>query len=429
MAPRFQELGVSSDSDPRWGLRQDEFITELRGTRGTKKFREMRENDPIVGAILMAMDMMIRAVDWRIEGEDQAGNDFLESVINSMDTATFEEFISDVLSFLPYGFSVFEIVWKRRPEDGRIGIAKLAPRAQWTIDRFDTTDTGEITGVWQMATQKSVFIPYEKVLHFRTVSINDDPAGRSVLRSAFTSWYYQNKIKEIEAIAIERELNGLPMATVPSEYLRADATPDQIAFVNSLKQILRDVRKNEQGYIIVPSDLYQDDDGRFTSTKMVEIKLLTSQGTRDIDTGKTILRYQQDMARSVMADFVMLGANDRGSFALSESKADLFLRALEGFVDSIAGTLNRVLVPRLWAMNGMTTPMPKITRGRIAPVQLDELGNFIQRLTLAGADLFPDDVLDRHVRDVAGLPPPDPNRPPRPAQVAPEAPPAEEPPA
>jgi hypothetical protein len=372
---------------------------------------------------------MIRAVDWRIEGEDQAGNDFLESVINSMDTATFEEFISDVLSFLPYGFSVFEIVWKRRPEDGRIGIAKLAPRAQWTIDRFDTTDTGEITGVWQMATQKSVFIPYEKVLHFRTVSINDDPAGRSVLRSAFTSWYYQNKIKEIEAIAIERELNGLPMATVPSEYLRADATPDQIAFVNSLKQILRDVRKNEQGYIIVPSDLYQDDDGRFTSTKMVEIKLLTSQGTRDIDTGKTILRYQQDMARSVMADFVMLGANDRGSFALSESKADLFLRALEGFVDSIAGTLNRVLVPRLWAMNGMTTPMPKITRGRIAPVQLDELGNFIQRLTLAGADLFPDDVLDRHVRDVAGLPPPDPNRPPRPAQVAPEAPPAEEPPA
>lgn len=429
MAPRFQELGVSSDSDPRWGLRQDEFITELRGTRGTKKFREMRENDPIVGAILMAMDMMIRAVDWRIEGEDQAGNDFLESVINSMDTATFEEFISDVLSFLPYGFSVFEIVWKRRPEDGRIGIAKLAPRAQWTIDRFETTDTGEITGVWQMATQKSVFIPYEKVLHFRTVSINDDPAGRSVLRSAYTSWYYQNKIKEIEAIAIERELNGLPMATVPSEYLRADATPDQIAFVNSLKQILRDVRKNEQGYIIVPSDLYQDDDGRFTSTKMVEIKLLTSQGTRDIDTGKTILRYQQDMARSVMADFVMLGANDRGSFALSESKADLFLRALEGFVDSIAGTLNRVLVPRLWAMNGMTTPMSKITRGRIAPVQLDELGNFIQRLTLAGADLFPDDVLDRHVRDVAGLPPPDPNRPPRPAQVAPEAPPAEEPPA
>jgi hypothetical protein len=63
-------------------------------------------------------------------------------------------------------------------------------------------------------------------------------------------------------------------------------------------------------------------------------------------------------------------------------------------------------------MNGKDkSTMPKISRGRIAPVDLDELGQFIQRLALSGVDLFPDDILDGHLRDVAGLPAPDPNRP------------------
>ena len=44
---------------------------------------------------------------------------------------------------------------------------------------------------------------------------------------------------------------------------------------------------------------------------------------------------------------------------------------------------------------------------------LNELGQFVQRLSLAGVDLFPDDTLELHLRNVAGLPAPDPNRPPR----------------
>lgn len=410
MVGRFQELGVASDNSPNWGLRQDEFLTELRGTRGIKKFREMRENDPIIGAILTAIDMMLRAVRWRVEGPDEQGNDFIESCINGMSDRTFEEFIADALSFMPYGFSLFEIVYKRRA-DGLIGISKLAPRAQWTIDRFEVTETGDIKGVWQAAAQKNTYLPFQlyngvaKMLHFRTVSINNEPAGRSVLRSAFTSWYAQNEIKRIEAIAIERELNGLPIVTVPSEYLSPDASDGQKAFINQIKKIARDVKRNEQGYIILPSDLYADDDGKLSTTPMVDFKLVASQGTRDIDTGKTIQRIQLDMARSAMADFIMLGSNDRGSFALSQSKAQLFLRALEGYADVLAGTLNRVLIPSLWKINGLDpAKMPKLMRGRVAPVDLEELGNFIQRATLAGAELFPDQALENHVRDVAGLP-------------------------
>lgn len=413
MVGKFQELGVASDYNPSYGLRQDEHIVQLRGTQGVKKYREMRENDPVIGAILMSMDMMLRSVKWRVEGGTDKGREYVESEMHCMADRTWEEFISDVLSFLPYGFSIFEIVMKRR-EDGMIGLKKLAPRAQWTIDRFQTDNNGDIRGVWQIAAQKNVYIPYNKLLHFRTAAINNEPSGRSVLRSAFTSWRYQNEIKYIEAVAIERELNGLPIARVPSEYMGSGASENQKAFLNSIKKIVRDVKRNEQGYIILPSDLHADDDGKLTNKYLVEFDLIASKGTRDIDTSKVILRYQQDMARAVMADFVMLGANDRGSFALSKSKADLFLKALEGYMDTIQGVLNRRLLPKLWEANkGLLAPedMPKLSRGRVAPVDLDELGQFVQRLTLSGADLFPDEGLDKHLRDIAGLPEGDPNRP------------------
>jgi hypothetical protein len=411
MARPYNELGVASDTRPDWGIRSDEFVVQLRGRQGIRKYREMSENDPIIGAILTAMTMMLRSVEWRVEADNEADKEFVESVMHGMDDKSWEEFIADVLTFLQYGFSVFEMV-PRRDDDGMIRIKKLASRAAYTIDRFETTDSGDILGVWQIAARKNVFMPYSRILHFRTTSVANEPSGRSVLRSAYTAWNAQNNIKYFEGVGIERELNGLPIAYIPSEYMASDASDAQKALYNQVKKILRDVKRNEQGYIVFPSDLYANEDGSLTNNRMVEFDLVASKGTRDIDTGAVIVRYQQEIARSVMADFVMLGANDRGSFALSQSKADLFLRALEGYADTITAQLNRKMIPTLWEMNGKDkSTMPKISRGRIAPVDLDELGQFIQRLALSGVDLFPDDILDGHLRDVAGLPAPDPNRP------------------
>jgi hypothetical protein len=356
------------------------------------------------------MTMMIRSIEWRVEGESDEANDFVRSVMHGMDDKSWEEFISDVLTMLPYGFSIFEMV-PRRDKDGLIRMKKLAGRSPWTIDRFETNQNGDVLGVWQVAAQKNVFIPYPRLLHFRTTSISGEPSGRSVLRSGYTSWRAANNIRYFEGVGIERELNGLPVVRIPSEYMAADASDAQKALFNQMKTIARDVKRNEQGYIILPSDRYADEDGKQTNNLMVEFDLIASKGTRDIKTGEVILRYEQAIARSVMADFVMLGANDRGSFALSKSKAELFLKALEGYADTIAAQLNRKLLPYLWELNGMNPDtMPKIARGRVAPVDIDELGQYIQRLAMSGVDFFPDDTTENHLRDVAGLPARNPNK-------------------
>lgn len=402
----FVELGVASDSDPNWGLRLDDFIPQLRGTQGVRKFREMSENDSLIGAILQSMTMMLRSIEWRVEGGTEEAQEFVRSVMHGMSDKSWEEFIADVLTFLPYGFSLFEMV-PRRDSDGLIRMKKLAGRAQWTIERFEVKENGDIQGVWQTAARRNAYIPYPRLLHFRTTSIAGEPSGRSVLRSSYTDWRAQTNIKYFEGVGIERELNGMPMWSIPGEWFSADAQDWQKSFVSKAAKIGRDVKRNEQGHIMKPSNLWEDDDGKLSNSEMVKFELVSSSGTRDINTGEVIIRYQQAMARSVMADFVMLGANDRGSFALSQSKSDLFLRALEGYADAISSQLSRKLIPCLWEFNGFDEDtMPKITRGRVAPVDVDELGQYIQRLALSGVDLFPDENLDKHLRDVAGLPEP-----------------------
>ena len=423
MANRYATLGVDSDYSPNWGIRQDEFVPDLRGQRGIKRLREMATNDPVIGALLSAMDLMIRAVPWRIEGGSEQARELLEYSLYNMENTTFEMFISDVLSCLPYGFAVFEIVARppsRHPE-GWVTLHRLAPRAQWTIERFEVNERGDILGVWQTATTKSGFIPYSKLLHFRTASRQNDPAGMSVLRSAYRPWYYGNRIQEIEAVAIERELNGLPLVRIPAEYLAEDASPDQRAFVSKIAAIARDVKRNEQGYIIIPSDPYiEDATGKISNMRLVEFELIASQGKRDISTHEVIIRYQQDMARSALADFVMLGTNDRGSFALSQSKADLFLKALEGYMDAIASVLNRQLVPKLCDWNGVpVADRPKMTHGRVAPTNLDELGTYIDRLTGSGIDVNTDLPTVNQLRGAAGLPPTEKLPEPKPAPVMP----------
>lgn len=408
MASRYSTLGVDSDYSPNWGIRFDEFVPDLRGERGIRRLREMATNDPICGAILSAMDLMMRRTPWRIEGGSDEARELVEWSLHHLDDASFQDFVSDALSFLPYGFSLFEIVARppgRHPK-GWVTLRRLAPRAQWTIDRFEVAPNGDVLGAHQLSTQGSAFLPAAKLLHFRTTSKQNDPAGVSVLRSAYSSWYFANRIKEIEAVAIERELNGIPLIRVPADYMAPEATDAQKAFMSAIKKIARDVKRNEQGYIILPSDPYMDDADKPSTMRLVDFELIASSGKRDIDTNIVIQRYQQDMARSALADFVLLGSNDRGSFALSKSKADLFLSALTGYVDSIAAVLNRRLIPTLCGWNGIDeADYPKVSHGTVAPIDLNELGQFLQRLTLAGISIEGSPDIENYLLEISGLPP------------------------
>jgi len=399
-------LGVSGKNTYNGDIRADEFLQELKGKKSIQKYKEMRDNNAIVGSIMYAVEQTLRDVEIKIKPADDSEEAkreaaFLQSVLDDMDESL-DDHISEALSYLTYGFGWFEVIYKRREgdfrspkknskfSDGRIGIKKIAIRAPWTVERFEINqDTGEILGMYQEATwgKRSVMIPVEKSVYYRTTSLNNDPSGRSVLRNAYVSYTYLNKIQNYEAVAIERELHGVPIGRMPAEYLSSDASVDQTNLRSQFERILRDLKNNDQGYALLPSDLYVDSDGKPTNQRLMDIELITANGSRSIDIDPIVKRYQHDIARSLMAEFLMLGSGS-GSYALSKTKTDLFLRSLESYINNIVDVLNKQLVERIWQLNGLSwETMPKLVAGDVAPHDLREIASFLRNLNGAGIEV------------------------------------------
>mgnify|MGYP003631675423 FL=1 len=416
-------LGVAGDNTHNGQIRADEFLPELRGKKAIRKYREMRDNDSTVGAVMYSVEQILRDVDLDVKPVDDSDAakveaDFVKSVLNDMDH-TLDDHIAEALSFLSYGFGWFEVIYKRRVgptersdkkhskyTDGRLGVKKIAARAPWTINKFDVDQkTGDVLGIEQSVglMNGKNYIPLNKSLYYRTTSINGDPSGRSILRNAYTSYEYLNNLQAIEAIAVERELAGIPVARIPAEYLSGDASATQTGFVRDLQQILRDVKFNEQGYIVLPSDTYPDKDGAPSTTRLVDIELMASNGKRNIDINPIVSRYQHDIARSVLSEFLLLGSSG-GSYALSKSKTDLFLRALESYIQAIVDVLNKQLVERLWQLNGLNYDlMPTIVSGDVAPHDLREVAAFLRNLNGANIDVSSHPEVVKDLMDIADL--------------------------
>ena len=418
----FAELGASG----LWrtgGFVIDDILPQLRGKQAQTAYRDMAENDPIIGAMLFAIERVILQVDWRIDpyddptgntpnDDDRAAALFVEECMNDM-SHSWHELMVAILSFLPYGWSFFEIIYKQRKgpdqkdpskrskfKDNKIGWRKIAMRTQDSLWQWQFDEGGGIKAMIQRdpTTGRLNVIPIEKALLFRTTTARGNPEGRSVLRNAFKSWYYKRRIEEFEAVGVERDLAGLTIAYVPPEWMSSNATPGEKAALGAMERIVRGVKRNETEGIILPS-IY-DEQGK----QLVDFKLLNSGGTRQFNTDGIITRYNQHIAMTVLADFIMLGHESVGSFALGASKVDLFVSGVESWVRLIAETFNSHAIPRLMNLNGYPTDrLPSLTYGQIAAIDLQELGAFL--LNLSSAQLMtPDNNLEEYLRELAGLP-------------------------
>lgn len=414
------ELGVTG-LEQSGGHIHEEFLPQLQGKRSVQVYKEMRDNDATIGAMLFAIEMLIRQVEWRVEpaSEDEsdvAAAEFVDSNFEDM-SATWDDTLSDILSMLAFGFSILEEVYKVRNgqtddpattskfDDGRIGWQKLPIRAQETVERwiFDPANQN-LLGFVQIARPdfRVREIPMSRALLFRPMAHKANPEGRSMLRNAYRSWFFKKRIEEIEGIGIERDLAGLPTALVPPKLLSPLASPEEKALLSQIERILRNVRRDEKEGLIFP--LAYNDAGNL----VYEFKLLTTGGRRQFDTTKIIDRYDRRIAATMLADFILLGQEGaRGSFALAESKTQLFAVAIGAFLDAIAEVFNRFAIPRLMRLNAFDVEdTPRLVHGDIESIDIAKLGDYVVKLSQAGIPLG-GEALTRFLLLQAGMPEPD----------------------
>ena len=135
--------------------------------------------------------------------------------------------------------------------------------------------------------------------------------------------------------------------------------------------------------------------------------MLSTGGRRQFDTSQIVTRYDQRIAMTVLEDFLLLGQQRVGSFALADSKTKLFATAIGSWLDAIVEIFNRFAIPRLFALNTFPDgPLPQLTHGDIETQDLEMLGKYLTDLTSAGASLFPNEELERFLLAEAGLPVP-----------------------
>lgn len=405
------------------GLRQfsgyvrEEWLPELIGWRGMRIYQEMRDNDPLVGAIFYASQNLLQGVDFHVDPataapEDAAAADFVNSCFTDLEQS-WPELMSQFLTMMQFGWQVSEIVYKMRRgessdprfnsryDDGLFGWRKFAGRAQQTLLHWVFDESGDAVGLVQLLPTGGPLlnVPLAKCLHFRTVLNKANPEGRSLLRNTYKPWYFKTKIEELEAIGIERELAGLPIAWVPPRLLQRDASPADRAQLEEFKKMVRDTVRNEQAGFVLP--LVYDKDGH----KLYDFTLLSTAGRRQIDTSTTIERYDQRILATFLADFITLGtggSSGRGSFAQSKNKTDMFSDAITALLDIITNEFNRKGIPDLLNLNKMQGSCI-LKHGEISGSDIAALGTFLQQTVSVGV-ITPDPNLEAKVREEAGLP-------------------------
>lgn len=405
------------------GFVNEEFLKEMQGEAGMRLLTEMADNHPVIGGFLHAISMIIRKVKWRVEAptdkpKDREAADFISSCLDDMDFS-WQDTLSEILSFLVYGFSYHEICYKPRDgvnsryDDNLIGWQKIQCRSQDTTYRWEFDQEGNILGMYQHVnvllpgnnTGYERFIPIEKAVLFRTRNYKNNPHGKSIIRNAVVPYLRQRKIEEIEAIGIERDLAGFPVAYLPGENMQESADVQQKAVYNAMQDMVKKIKRDSAEGVVLPSDPYQNADGTLSSVKQFSIELLTSGGARQFDTTAIMQRYDTRIAMTVLADFMMLGHNEVGARSLGDSKTNIFFLAIMAILEIIAENLNRKPVPTLLRINGFETKeTPMIVPGELQEADLIELSEFVKNLAASGMPLFPDQNLENHLREMASLP-------------------------
>ncbi|MGH9208638.1 MAG: phage portal protein family protein, partial [Acidimicrobiales bacterium] len=413
------------------GFLYEEWLIELSGDQGRRNIREMLDTSPVIGAARLALEVLMRQVNREVipANDSTAARevaDFVDGCFNDMDTA-FEDFVGEHLGFLFWGWQWYETEFKLREgrndelsyqlahaqggifqpalttqqaatlgytppvpgsqfSDGKVGWRRFGMRAQEALLRWQfTPDGSELLGMWQQPppTYEVRFVPYAKSMNFRTRTTKGNPEGFALVRNCWMAHKFSKNVMIHEGIGVERDLAGLPVAKVPIEVLQAglgNGTPADAATYNAVKELVTNIRNDEQGGVVWPLDYTPEGKERYL------LELMSSGGARQFDTSLIISRYEQRMLMAFLADFLMIGTAGPGSRALVDPRMNLFSLTGESYMRQSAGTINSRAIPQLCALNTIEPELwPKLGFGRVNLVKLLDIANYVLAISQANS--------------------------------------------
>lgn len=398
---QYQSQGIVVPDDHKW---------ELTGRTGAMEFDRMWRSDPDARkAVLMVVNALAGAT-LNIEpagGEDATDED--REVAEFVKWALFEHLQPRLTSHIYTALTVclrngrapFEKTWTLTRYDGRdvFALKSLGLRRPASITRWMQDKHGQLTAIEQIAGGRILTMDAADLVLYRLGDEGDNWEGQSILRPAYKPFTYIEQLELIDAMGHERFALGVPICYPPQ-----GATPDQL---DEVEETLRDLRAGESSYIVAPgpNQQYLKESGSDQGW-LFEILTPDTTGTKSVQ--ESITMHRQRMAAAVVEEFMRLGQDQVGARATADVQQDPFLAYCEALCGLlIEDPINTQVIPELVALNFEVDECPKLSASLIDSTSLTELASFVSSLSGAGA-LHADDPLEDHLRDLADLPPADP---------------------
>jgi hypothetical protein len=385
-------LGASG-TDIQTGIINEDYNLDWNYPNSVANADEMRKSDAQVRASLQVVKKPIQTANWVIEMDEDGDEKIKEFIEDQMfSQLDFEAFVEEATAFLDFGFYYFEKIFGLN-KDGRIVWKDLAARIPsahlyWPLDSKKPEKgfiVQQLKANETASTQDNSLnpkIPWKKIILFNHEQEGKNWEGISILRSSYKHWKMKSLAEKVQMIAIERFGVGIPTMKLPKNAGDTDKT--------SAEDILKNLRSNEKGYVVINNDW--------------EFEIKAIEGSAKEGQIKDTIDYHNRMIlMNVLANFMDLGSGATGSFALGETQMNFFANSLQNIAKRMGKTMDKH-IKELVIMNfGEQEHYPKLRATEIGDIDKGKLMTAMATAMNAGL-IVADDTLKDWTRENMNLP-------------------------
>lgn len=337
-------------------------------------------------------------------------------------TSSWSSVVKKTAMFRMIGFSLQEWTAKKR-EDGVIGLLDIEHRPQRTITRWIRDEGGTVEAIVQRVSgRQDVEIPRGKLVYAVDDFMNDSPEGMGLLRHMAPTADRLDFFLDLEEVGYETDLRGIPVASVPMEELAdkieeaglpgSDERAREIArrerIIAPFKNFIENHVRNRKTGILKSSETYigksVDKSDAVSQVPKYSIELLQGESSAFGDMANAINRMNQELARIIGCEHLLLGSDGVGSLALAKSKIGTFYQTVTSTLYDLLEIFDRDILEVISELNNWPEELrPQMGVNEITEKEISDVMDALQKLATAGAPLMPDDPAVGEVYDMMGL--------------------------
>lgn len=337
-------------------------------------------------------------------------------------TTSWSQVVRKTAAFRLHGFTVQEWTAKQNP-DGTIGLLDIEHRPQKTISRWKRDRGGTVESVIQRVPGfAEVELPRSKIVYAVDDTLTDSPEGVGLFRHLAVTAARLETFLRLEEIGFTTDLRGIPVARAPLGELRqevldagppgsdsrAQAEARRTSLLAPLRNWLDKHIRNEKSGMLLPSDTYiaasVDKSQTVSSVPKWALELLSGDSTSFDSMANAVNRMNQELARILGVEHLLLGADGSGSLALARSKVGTFYLTVTSTLLDLCEIYDRDVLAPLAELNGWPPELcPQMGVNEISDRDIEQVLDALAKLAQAGAPVMPDDPAVGEIYDLLGL--------------------------